>query len=83
MKKLTGKSSAKGSSIVEAAVIIPVLFIITALIINVITGTVDNVGNRCIELESDADDMYEQEALCPEGIFRMRFSGGLTDGDRK
>ena len=71
-------SSVSGSSMVEAAMVIPIIFIIIAIIISMTIRTNSNVGDSCAEYESEASEWHSKDPQATETTLRLRWVKGIS-----
>lgn len=67
------KNTEEGSTMVEAAIVLPVLFLIIALIISVSVRTYCRVGDRGAECEEETSDWISSDPMPEERILRLRW----------
>ena len=60
---------------VEAAIVLPLLFLIVALIIGLTVRTEENVGNIGCEFEEETAAWFDSDPMITEGIMRIRWVG--------
>lgn len=69
-------SNSHGSAMVEAAVVLPVLFMIIALIISMTVRTSINVGDSCASCEAETAEWMESDPMVTETTLRIRWLKG-------
>ena len=66
-------TSTSGSTTVEAAIVLPVLFLIVALFISVSVRATQNVGDFCAALESETETRMNADPMLAESALRLRW----------
>ena len=69
--------STSGSTTVEAAIVLPVLFLIVALFISVAVRINENVGSVCAGLETETESRMNNDPMLTESSLRIRWLDSL------